>query len=84
MNGHELTTGHGAPVRLRVARQLGYKKLKYLSCIMVVDTVKNIGKGLGGAEDGFSLVCGHLRQFGTHLLAILGRAACDRGPRIVV
>ena len=28
MNGGELPTPHGAPVRLRVARQLGYKSLK--------------------------------------------------------
>ena len=47
MNGRELPTPHGAPVRLRVARQLGYKSVKYLSRITVADTVKNIGKGLG-------------------------------------
>ena len=29
MNGRDLPTGHGAPVRLRVARQLGYKSVKY-------------------------------------------------------
>jgi len=46
-NGRELPTPHGAPVRLRVARQLGYKSVKYLSRITVADTVKNIGKGLG-------------------------------------
>jgi len=27
-NGRELPTPHGAPVRLRVARQLGYKSVK--------------------------------------------------------
>src|SRR6516165_5278490 len=30
MNGQDLPTGHGAPLRLRVARQLGYKSVKYL------------------------------------------------------
>lgn len=47
MNGQEIPTPHGAPVRLRVARQLGYKSVKYLSHILVTDTLKNIGKGLG-------------------------------------
>jgi DMSO/TMAO reductase YedYZ molybdopterin-dependent catalytic subunit len=56
MNGQELPTGHGAPVRLRLARQLGGRSTKYLSRITVADTVKNIGKGLGGSgtEIGFS------------------------------
>ena len=50
MNGRELPTPHGAPVRLRVARELGYKSVKYLSRITVADTVKNIGKGLGSVQ----------------------------------
>jgi DMSO/TMAO reductase YedYZ molybdopterin-dependent catalytic subunit len=43
-----------------VARRLGYKSTKYLSRITVVDTVKNIGKGLGGSnpEDGYSWYAG--------------------------
>lgn len=47
MNGRELPEPHGAPVRLRVARQLGYKSVKYLSRITVTDTLGNIGNGLG-------------------------------------
>ena len=60
MNGEELPTGHGAPVRLRVARQLGYKSVKYLSRITVVDTVKDISKGLGSwsPEIGYSWYAG--------------------------
>jgi DMSO/TMAO reductase YedYZ molybdopterin-dependent catalytic subunit len=60
MNGQELPTPHGAPLRLRVPRQLGYKSTKYLSRITVVDSVKNIGKGLGGTnpEDGYSWYAG--------------------------
>lgn len=60
MNGQRLPTRHGAPVRLRVDRQLGYKNTKYLSRISVVDTIKNIGKGLGGSnsEDGYSWYAG--------------------------
>ena len=60
MNRQELPTPHGAPVRLRVARQLGYKSVKYLSRITVTDTMKNIGKGLGSIspEIGYSWYAG--------------------------
>jgi DMSO/TMAO reductase YedYZ molybdopterin-dependent catalytic subunit len=47
MNGGELSMDHGAPLRLRVTRQLGYKSVKYLSRISVTDTMKNIGSGGG-------------------------------------
>ena len=50
MNGADLPTAHGAPVRLRVARQLGYKNIKYLSRVTVTDTLKPFGQGLGGAS----------------------------------
>jgi DMSO/TMAO reductase YedYZ molybdopterin-dependent catalytic subunit len=60
MNGQDLPTRHGAPVRLRVARQLGYKSVKYLAQITVTDTLKNIGKGLGSIspEIGYSWYAG--------------------------
>jgi DMSO/TMAO reductase YedYZ molybdopterin-dependent catalytic subunit len=60
MNGQELPTRHGAPVRLRVARQLGYKSIKFLSRITVTDTLKNLGKGLGSTapEFGYSWYAG--------------------------
>jgi DMSO/TMAO reductase YedYZ molybdopterin-dependent catalytic subunit len=60
MNGQELPTDHGAPVRLKVARQLGYKSLKYLSRITVTDTAKNIRDGLGSGNpaDGYSWYAG--------------------------
>jgi DMSO/TMAO reductase YedYZ molybdopterin-dependent catalytic subunit len=47
MNGKELSAGHGAPVRLRVARQMGYKSYKYLSHIAAVDSLKAVGNGTG-------------------------------------
>lgn len=50
LNGKDIPTPHGAPLRLRVARQLGYKSVKYLSHIKVTDTLKNIGDGLGSAS----------------------------------
>jgi len=60
MNGELLPAPHGAPVRLRVPRQLGYKSLKYLAQISVVDSVKEIGKGLGSIspELGYSWYAG--------------------------
>ena len=47
MNGPEMPPDHGAPLRLKVPRQLGYKNLKFLSKITVTDTAKGIGDGLG-------------------------------------
>ena len=50
MNGPEMPLDHGAPLRLKVPRQLGYKNLKYLSKITVTDTAKGIGDGLGSGS----------------------------------
>jgi DMSO/TMAO reductase YedYZ molybdopterin-dependent catalytic subunit len=47
MNGQELPAPHGAPLRMKVPRQLGYKNVKYLSRIAVTDTLKNIRNGQG-------------------------------------
>ena len=60
MNGRDLPVPHGAPVRLRVERQLGYKNLKYLSSITVTDSAKDWGKGQGaqGAENGYCWYAG--------------------------
>ena len=60
MNGSELSTGHGAPLRMRVPRQLGYKSIKYLTRITVTDTLKNIGSGLGSSspDTGYSWYAG--------------------------
>jgi len=60
MNGETLPAPHGAPVRLRVPRQLGYKSLKYLAQITLVDSLKDIGQGLGSIspELGYSWYAG--------------------------
>jgi DMSO/TMAO reductase YedYZ molybdopterin-dependent catalytic subunit len=60
LNGKDLPTPNGAPVRLRVARQLGYKSIKYLSHITVTNNLRDIGKGLGSArpEFGYSWYAG--------------------------
>ena len=56
MNGEELPTRHGAPLRVRVPRQLGFKSKKYLAHVTVTDTIKNIGSGQGSSspDKGFS------------------------------
>jgi len=48
MNGRPLPVDHGAPLRLRVERQLGYKQAKYVQRIEAVADFKSIGGGLGG------------------------------------
>jgi DMSO/TMAO reductase YedYZ molybdopterin-dependent catalytic subunit len=48
MNGQALPVKHGAPVRLRVERQLGYKHAKYVMRIEAVDDLAAIGRGKGG------------------------------------
>ncbi|MFO1105022.1 MAG: molybdopterin-dependent oxidoreductase [Amaricoccus sp.] len=48
MNDAELSVGHGAPVRLRVERQLGYKQAKFVMRVEVVESLAAIGKGKGG------------------------------------
>jgi molybdopterin-dependent oxidoreductase-like protein protein len=56
LNGRDLPPEHGAPVRVRVARQLGYKSVKYLSRVIVTDSLEHFGKGVGGInpEYGYS------------------------------
>ena len=48
MNGAPLPIGHGAPLRLRVERQLGYKQAKFVMRLEVVASLAAIGAGKGG------------------------------------
>ena len=48
MNQQVLPAPHGAPLRLRVERQLGYKHAKYIRRIEVVASLEGIGGGKGG------------------------------------
>ncbi|MBS0384619.1 MAG: molybdopterin-dependent oxidoreductase [Proteobacteria bacterium] len=48
MNDAPLAVGHGAPLRLRVERQLGYKQAKYIRRIRAVATLEGIFGGNGG------------------------------------
>ena len=48
MNDATLPVAHGAPLRLRVERQLGYKQAKYIMRIEAVDDFAHLGRGKGG------------------------------------
>lgn len=48
MNDRILPIAHGAPVRLRVERQLGYKHAKYVMRVEAVASLEGIGRGKGG------------------------------------
>ena len=48
LNDQPLRVANGAPLRLRVERQLGYKHAKYLMKVEAVDNLAGIGSGKGG------------------------------------
>jgi DMSO/TMAO reductase YedYZ molybdopterin-dependent catalytic subunit len=48
MNGQLLPVAHGAPLRLRVERLLGYKHAKYVERIEAVESFERIHQGKGG------------------------------------
>ncbi|TFZ57761.1 molybdopterin oxidoreductase [Methylorubrum sp. Q1] len=48
LNGKALPVSNGAPLRLRVERQLGYKQAKYIMRIEVTEGLTGIGDGKGG------------------------------------
>jgi DMSO/TMAO reductase YedYZ molybdopterin-dependent catalytic subunit len=48
MNDRPLPVAHGAPIRLRVERQLGYKQAKYVMRLEAVEDFAHIGRGKGG------------------------------------
>jgi len=48
LNGSPLPVPNGAPLRLRVERQLGYKMAKYLMAIELVESFDSIRGGKGG------------------------------------
>ena len=52
MNDQPLNHLHGAPLRLRVENQLGFKMVKWIQAIELVEDVTSINQGEGGyAED---------------------------------
>ncbi len=48
MNGAPVSVAHGAPLRLRVERQLGYKMAKYVMRVEARDEFVSLGRGRGG------------------------------------
>jgi DMSO/TMAO reductase YedYZ molybdopterin-dependent catalytic subunit len=48
LNDATLPIGNGAPLRVRVERQLGYKMAKYIMRLQLVDSFATIGQGRGG------------------------------------
>jgi sulfoxide reductase catalytic subunit YedY len=51
MNDGDLPVAHGAPYRVRIESQLGYKMAKWVTGIEFVEDFENIGKGEGGWRD---------------------------------
>ena len=51
MNHAALPEIYGAPLRLRVENQLGYKMVKWIDRIEFVESEKNIGEGEGGKNE---------------------------------
>jgi methionine sulfoxide reductase catalytic subunit len=51
MNGRPLTEVYGAPLRLRVENQLGYKMVKWIERIEFVESEKAVGLGEGGGNE---------------------------------
>lgn len=50
MNGSDLTADHGAPLRLRLPRQLGYRSVKYIHHITLTDDIRKFGSGRGSVS----------------------------------
>ncbi|MEO7146019.1 MAG: molybdopterin-dependent oxidoreductase [Bryobacteraceae bacterium] len=51
MNGKPLTEVYGAPLRLRVENQLGYKMVKWIERIEFMESEKQVGEGEGGKNE---------------------------------
>jgi DMSO/TMAO reductase YedYZ molybdopterin-dependent catalytic subunit len=60
MNGAPLPVANGAPLRLRVERQLGYKMAKYVHTIELTDSLTAVGHGKGSywADRGYEWYAG--------------------------
>ena len=53
MNGAPLPMNHGAPLRLRVETKLGFKMIKWLKTIELVEDYRTVGEGHGGYREDF-------------------------------
>jgi DMSO/TMAO reductase YedYZ molybdopterin-dependent catalytic subunit len=57
MNGRDLPLAHGAPLRVRVETQLGYKSVKFLERIVVTNEFDDLGK-IGPLQNGWAWYVG--------------------------
>lgn len=57
MNGRDLPLAHGAPLRLRVETQLGYKSVKFLDRLVVKDEFDDLGS-IGSLQNGWAWYVG--------------------------
>ena len=57
MNGRDLPVAHGAPLRVRVETQLGYKSMKFLRRIVVTDEFDDLGP-YGPLQNGWAWYAG--------------------------
>ncbi len=63
LNGAPLPVKNGAPLRMRIERQLGYKHAKYVNAIEAVASLDGVGGGKGrllGRPCGIPVVCRYL------------------------
>ena len=51
LNGQPLPSQHGAPLRLRFETKLGFKMVKFVKSIELVDSYHHIGGGMGGVRE---------------------------------
>ncbi len=57
MNGRDLPVAHGAPLRLRVERQMGYKSMKFLTRLVVTEHLDD-GGDKGNPKNGWAWYVG--------------------------
>jgi len=58
MNDADLSVPFGAPLRLRVPRQLGYKSIKYITRLTATDSLEPFGKGNGSSQPDYAWYAG--------------------------
>jgi DMSO/TMAO reductase YedYZ molybdopterin-dependent catalytic subunit len=60
LNGRPLPVANGAPLRVRVERQLGYKMAKYVHTVELTDSLAGFGRGRGSywADRGYDWYAG--------------------------
>jgi DMSO/TMAO reductase YedYZ molybdopterin-dependent catalytic subunit len=51
LNGEPIPVQHGAPLRLRLETKLGFKMVKFLRSIELVDDIHKVGGGRGGVRE---------------------------------